>query len=230
MDEHDAIEAVSVNPLKYNGLPNEMKANRDVVMATVMKDGYMLKNVNPIFKGDKEIVMAAVMNYGLAIISASPEMKKDKEVAMAAVMNNGKALNYISSTLKGDKDVVMTALRKNGDVFFAASHDLQRNQKMIEFAIEHGHVPTREQTAILLRPYDQFERGVKQDLQERYDTATQRQEYKKSKEAEEPTRLHTSVGILNNQGPDISNKIMKTIRSFGLKGGKRTRNKRKTRR
>jgi hypothetical protein len=104
---------------------------------------------------------------------------------------------------------------------------------MIEFAIEHGHVPTREQTAILLRPYDQFERGVKQDLQQRYETATQRQEYKKSKGAEEPTRLHTSkVGILNNQGPNISNKIMQTIRSFGpTKGGKRTRrNKRKTRR
>ena len=233
MDEHDAIEAVSENALAYTTLPYEMKANREVVMATVMKDGYMLKSVSPTFKGDKEIVMAAVKNYGLAIISASHEMKQDKDVAMAAVMNNGKALNYISSTLKGDKDVVMAALRNNGDVFFAASHDLQRNQKMIEFAIEHGHVPTREQTAILLRPYDQFERGVKQDLQQRYETATQRQEYKKSKGAEEPTRLHTSkVGILNNQGPNISNKIMQTIRSFGpTKGGKRTRrNKRKTRR
>jgi hypothetical protein len=125
----------------------------------------------------------------------------------------------------------MAALRNTGDVFFAASHELQRNQKMIQFAIEHGHVPTQEQTEIL--SFDQFERGVQQDLQQRYETATQRQEYKKSKGAEEPTRLHTSkVGILNNQGPNISNKIMRTIRSFGpTKGGKRTRrNKRKTRR
>jgi len=102
---------------------------------------------------------------------------------------------------------------------------------MIQFAIEHGHVPTREQTTILLRPYDQFERGVNQDLQQRYVTATQSHD-KKPKGAEEHPLPRSNVGILNNQGPRISKKLTQIIRSYGPKqGGKRTRrNKRKTRR
>jgi hypothetical protein len=109
---------------------------------------------------------------------------------------------------------------------------------MIQFAIDHGHVPTREQMAILLEvsdaataPFDEFDRGLGKNLQERY--------AKKSKS-------ELSLGKLNEHGPYHAKRFMTKIREYGLgsmnrgpfpvrlgekpnmKGmGKRTRRKRK---
>jgi hypothetical protein len=182
MDKHDAIDAVSENALEFIRLPDEMKANRDVVMATVITRGFMLEHVGH-FKDDQIVVMAAL---------------------------------------------------SNGGDFSEASQRLQKDPRMIEFAIEHGHEPTREQTEILLRPFDQFNRGVEQNLQERFEMAKQiQEESKKPKSAEKHPLDFSTVGILNKQGPENSKKIRHLISSFGPKkpkGGTRRKRAKRTKR
>lgn len=183
----------------------------------------MLYDMGP-FTADKEIVMAAVMNDGTAIQFASPELQEDMDVAMVAVMNNGSAILYLP--------------------------ELQRNPTIIKLAMNHGHKPTREQQAIVAReqevilareqssmalhqldaesaPFREFEQGVRANLEARYASLN----------------INSTVGKLNDQGPDISNKIMNKISAFGLpapdrapfpgenpKGGTRRKRNKRTKR
>ena len=52
-------------------------------------------------KADKEVVLAAVGQDGLALMYASDELKADKEVVLAAVGQNVHALEYAPDELRG---------------------------------------------------------------------------------------------------------------------------------
>ena len=195
MDKEDAIEVVSENALAYTTLPYKLKQDRDVVMATVRKDGYILIYMDQKFKEDKEVVMAAIMNFGYAI--------------------------HYTETLKGDRDVVTAAIIQDSYNFNSASPELQRDPELIKLAINHGYIPTKEQAVIVEReqssmalhksdaasaPFHEFNRGVETDLNKRYE----------SHKAKRPYHGHSTVGILNNQGEPISGKLLYEINSFGL--------------
>ena len=57
-------------------------------------------------KADKEVVIAAVSNDGNALEYASNTLKADKEVVLAAVSNNGNALELSSAELQNDPDII----------------------------------------------------------------------------------------------------------------------------
>jgi hypothetical protein len=77
-------------------------------MALVQIDGYALANLSDELKADKEVVMAAVKNNGYALEYASDELKADKEVVTAAVQENADALVHaLTSELTADKEVVL---------------------------------------------------------------------------------------------------------------------------
>jgi hypothetical protein len=211
MEKEHAIEAVSENAYAYNTLSDELREDRDVVLATVRKDGYILIFMDPQFKEDKEVVLAALTNFGYAI--------------------------HYTEDLKGDKDVVTAAIMHDGYNLNSASEELQRDPELITLAMNRGYMPTEEQEEILereqsskalhkvdaeLAPFRQFERGIRANLKERY-----RGEEKRPR----------TVGMLNNQGRDISEKLMHEIRSYVAtrmnrgkypkKGGTRKRTKRR---
>ena len=63
-------------------------------------------------KKDREIVLAAVKNDGLALEYAADELKKDRDFILAAVKINGLALEYASDELKKDRDIVLAAVKR----------------------------------------------------------------------------------------------------------------------
>ena len=80
-------------------------------MAAVSQNGLALEYATDEMKNDKDVVLAAVQNYGRALEYASDELKNDKDVVMAAVRNDGAALGFASEEMKVDKDI--RALLKN---------------------------------------------------------------------------------------------------------------------
>ena len=60
-------------------------------LAAVKREGRSLERVSDELKADKELVMAAVQqqNLGGILVLASDELKADKEMVMAAVNNDG---------------------------------------------------------------------------------------------------------------------------------------------
>ena len=85
------------------------------MLAAVCENGCVLSFVElEELKKDKEVVLAAVRQDGDALKYASKELQKDKEVVLAAVWQHCRALNYASEELKSDKDVLLAAVRQNG--------------------------------------------------------------------------------------------------------------------
>jgi len=96
-----------------------LKKDREVVLAAVAQNGYVLQSTSGNLKKDREVVLAAVAQNGYALEFASGNLKKDREVVLAAVAQNGHALHYTSEDLKNDREVVMAAATATENPQFA---------------------------------------------------------------------------------------------------------------
>lgn len=77
-------------------------------MVAVAQKGGKLYYASDELRNDKEFVMAAVAQNGRALEWVSKELKKDKEVVLAAVIQHGRAaLKYASEELENDRDIRM---------------------------------------------------------------------------------------------------------------------------
>jgi len=97
------------------------------VIIAISNDCWALQYASDELKNDKEVVLAAVSNIGWTLQYASEELKNDKEVVLAAVSNEGWTLKFASDDLKNNKEIVLTAVRKCGSALKFASFELQNN-------------------------------------------------------------------------------------------------------
>ena len=65
-------------------------------MIAVTQGGDALKHASEELKNDREVILAAVTQYGYALEWASDELKHDEEVVLAAVAQDGGALVCVS--------------------------------------------------------------------------------------------------------------------------------------
>ena len=93
------IRTFSKRPSLFQYASDELKADKEVVMALVSNDEDILEYASDELKADKEVVMAAINYDGSALQFAADELKADKEVVMAAV-GNARAVNYDYPVLK----------------------------------------------------------------------------------------------------------------------------------
>ena len=68
-----------------------------------------LKNASPELQADREVVLAAVRQNGWVLCYASTELRADREVVLAAVQQDGRALEFASPELRADREVVLAA-------------------------------------------------------------------------------------------------------------------------
>merc|ERR1711988_443961 len=90
-----------------------LKEDKEAVMKRVQKcmRNNQLEYEHEDMKKNKEVVMAAVQTFGGDLRHAAAEMRKDKEVVMAAVQKDGYALAHAHEDMKKDKEVVMAAVQ-----------------------------------------------------------------------------------------------------------------------
>ena len=62
-----------------------MRADREVVMKAVAKDGTALGHAAEELRGDREVVMKAICQNGLSVLDATDCIKGDEEVMQAAL-------------------------------------------------------------------------------------------------------------------------------------------------
>ncbi|CAJ1341555.1 unnamed protein product [Effrenium voratum] len=60
-------------------------------------------------KGDRQVVLAAVQQQGCALLFASDSMRSDRAVVLQAIQQNGMALQHASEELQMDKDLIVEA-------------------------------------------------------------------------------------------------------------------------
>lgn len=113
---------------------DELKADREVVLAAVNHYGPALEYASDDLKADKEIVLEAVKLWGSNLEYASDDLKADKDVVLAAVTNTGRALEYASDNLKADREIVLEAVKHkihaSGHALTFASATLRREREI----------------------------------------------------------------------------------------------------
>ena len=82
-------------------------------MAAVSKYGYNLQYASDELKNDKEVVLASVNKDGDALEFASDELKNDKEIVLTALAKNLSPLEFASEELKNDKNIIIQAVQIN---------------------------------------------------------------------------------------------------------------------
>ena len=92
----------------------EIRGDRELCMAAVIKDGLALEFVSQEMKGDRELCTAAAAQDGLALEFVSQGMKGDRELCTAAAAQDGLALEFVSQGMKGDRELCTAAVAQNG--------------------------------------------------------------------------------------------------------------------
>ena len=75
-------------------MPNNLKKNREIILASVKKYGLILEFVPNKFKNDKEIVLQAVKNCGFSLKYASKKLRDDKDIILNAIKSDW-ALKFV---------------------------------------------------------------------------------------------------------------------------------------
>lgn len=90
----------------------EMRADKDVVLAAVRKNGWSLYYASEELKADKDVVLVATINNSWSLTYASPTLRENKDFIIELVKRAGDyALRYVDEALQNDADVLEAAKR-----------------------------------------------------------------------------------------------------------------------
>ena len=144
--------------------PEWMKANRDIMMAVVKRNGCALKYASNEVKADRDIVMAAVKQDGYwALRHASVELKSDRDFVLEAVKQDGRALGCASDEIKADRDIVMEAVKQDGSALRFASVELKADRGIVREAVKRDGSALGYASVELNADRDIVMEAVKQD-------------------------------------------------------------------
>jgi hypothetical protein len=82
-------------------------------LRAIERNDFDLKNASDQMKSNKVVVLAAVMKRGKALEFASDDMKNTEDVVVAAVTQDGKALKWASKEMKSKEAIVVAAVKQD---------------------------------------------------------------------------------------------------------------------
>ena len=100
---------------KWVELKGNLKSckDKDLVIAIVKRNGFMLKFVSAEFKDDFDVVFTAVSQCGNALQWASTEQKDHKPTVLAALKQDSRAAKFASRKLQLDRDILVTQFEQS---------------------------------------------------------------------------------------------------------------------
>eukprot|EP00971_Amphidinium_carterae_P169812 3364395-Amphidinium_carterae.1 len=104
--EHAGQEPHWMDGSSENTERNEYERNKHLA---AVKAGFVLALVPEQYKADREIVLAAVNKNGMALRYAAEECKADSEIVLAAVKQTVNALQHAGAQCKADHGIVLAA-------------------------------------------------------------------------------------------------------------------------
>lgn len=132
------IEDVRLGRAPLEGLGEDARSHREVVLAAVEQNADALRHASEEFRGDRAVVLAAVRKSGHCLKYATEEIQADREVVLAAVSNHWRALAFAAPELKSDRDFMLDAVRAHGSALQYASPELQRDRTVVLEAVERS--------------------------------------------------------------------------------------------
>lgn len=104
------IKENSFHSKVFSEFSDKLKADKDIALAAINKNGYCLKHCSAELQNDKELVIAAVTKDGQALKFVNDKFKDDIEVVKAALSNIGNNLPSLVLRYASDR------IRKNPEL------------------------------------------------------------------------------------------------------------------
>ena len=130
------LEEVRADGLSLRLAPEDLRADKEVVLAAVKENAYALEYASEGLRADKEVVLEAVQQKSFALQFASEGLRADKEVVLAAVKQFGRALGFASEGLRADKEFVLEAVQQHGKALGYASEELRCDRAFLLQLVE----------------------------------------------------------------------------------------------
>lgn len=143
-DKDIVMNAMMTSPF-FEPASDELKNDKEFIMEVYEKSpesDLLLSYLPENLKNDKDIVLALTAKYGGAFRNASEELKNDKDFVIQIVSRNEKsasAVYEISEELKNDKDVISAASKNHEGAIHAASRELQNDREFLLSLIEDNY-------------------------------------------------------------------------------------------
>ncbi|CAK9084806.1 Cytoplasmic dynein 2 light intermediate chain 1 [Durusdinium trenchii] len=126
--------------------PDEIREDREVLLAAVSADDDALQWASTDLQGDRAVVLAAVRRCGFALACAAGTLQADRSLVLAAVQRHGLALEFADTWLRADEEVVLTALEQDGNAFQFADVRLRSDRTFVLRAVRcNGYALTYAQ-------------------------------------------------------------------------------------
>jgi len=106
-NRQEGLQAVQRNPQAYWQLSDDLRRDRDIVLAVVKEDPSALAYVPEQLRSDREVVLAAVQRDGKALRHSLKVLQADREIVLAAVMQHPGAIEFASPDLQADENLLI---------------------------------------------------------------------------------------------------------------------------
>lgn len=124
-DPEVALEAIKQTPDAFNHVDVSLKSNRDFVIEAIKTSPTLFQGgIDRKLRSDKEVVLAAVKANGYLVMHADEALLTDREIASTAVSNNGNALRFLPA-FQNDREIVVAAVQQSPGAILHASQELQ---------------------------------------------------------------------------------------------------------
>lgn len=136
----EALDLVKKNGQALQTLNNELRNDREIVLAAINQYCYALRFASNQLKSDKDVVLSAINHNTLSLQYASEKLLNDKQFISSVIKKDGMALQYASKNLQDDKGLVLLALKNNGMFLQHVNKMLREDVEVISAALEQNNL------------------------------------------------------------------------------------------
>eukprot|EP00928_Gymnodinium_smaydae_P020905 TRINITY_DN18091_c0_g1_i2.p1 TRINITY_DN18091_c0_g1~~TRINITY_DN18091_c0_g1_i2.p1 ORF type:complete len:327 (-),score=59.52 TRINITY_DN18091_c0_g1_i2:185-1165(-) len=129
------LENVSANWRSLCAAPEDIRLDREVVLASVLQHGHALEFAAEALQAGMEIVSAAVRCRGLSLRFASSSLRACREVVLAAVRQHGGALQFANESLRSDREIALAAVSTQGYALQFVGASLRDERQLVLLAV-----------------------------------------------------------------------------------------------
>ena len=133
-DKEVVLTALKQHPAgAFCYVPDDLKQDKEMILASVQLDGMLLEQVPPQFQNDYDVVLSAVKQCGYAYQYASDNLKSNRNIVLVAVSTNGAVVDRLpaDSKLRQDKDVCLAAIKSNPYAIKYIADNMKRDHDLL---------------------------------------------------------------------------------------------------
>lgn len=135
-DREVVLAAISNDDLAFSEIRSKFKKDKSFLIDAVHINPLIFNKIDPQLKLDKDIALSAVTKAGWILKNMDESLRNNKKIALAAIKNDPKAIWSAGDVFKNDLDLNLKCIKRNGLIFQYAAETIRDNKEAAMLAIK----------------------------------------------------------------------------------------------